>query len=128
MDVVEINRPGATCPRNTEPPARPPVRHEHRLRSPHGDVDVVGRGLNVEMGVNARVTGTIGRPILSGTARSSAATMISRASGSCSTTRGSVTLSTHPDLIRLNLSATRDDPALTATIRVTGTAVRPRSN
>jgi translocation and assembly module TamB len=39
--------------------------------------------------------------------------------------RGTVSLSTNPEQIRLNLTATRDDPALTATIRVTGTAARP---
>jgi translocation and assembly module TamB len=34
-------------------------------------------------------------------------------------------LSTNPSLIRLDLTAVREDPSLTATIRVTGTAARP---
>jgi len=39
--------------------------------------------------------------------------------------RGVVQLSTSPQNIRLNLTATRDDPALTAVIRVSGTAAKP---
>ena len=39
--------------------------------------------------------------------------------------RGTVTLSTDIDRIRLDLRAVRDDPALTAEVRVTGTASSP---
>ena len=39
---------------------------------------------------------------------------------------GRITLSTDPKQIRLNLAATREDAALTATINVTGTAAEPK--
>ncbi|GAD59138.1 translocation/assembly module TamB domain-containing protein [Brevundimonas abyssalis] len=39
--------------------------------------------------------------------------------------RGTVTLSTNTDRIRLDLRAVREDPALTAEVRVTGTAASP---
>jgi translocation and assembly module TamB len=39
--------------------------------------------------------------------------------------RGSVTLSTDPSKIRLNLTATRVDPSITAVIKVEGTAAKP---
>jgi translocation and assembly module TamB len=126
MDVVEINRPGGDVPEEQQNrPRGPQIGMDIAIRSPHGDVDVVGRGLNVEMGVNARVTGTIGRPILSGTARVVRGDYDFAGKRFVFDDTGSVTLSTQPDQIRLNLSATREDPALTATIRVTGTAVRP---
>ena len=126
MDVVEINRPGGDVPEaDQNRPRGPQIGMDIAIRSPGGDVRVVGRGLNVEMGVNARVTGTIGRPILSGTARVVRGDYDFAGKRFVFDDTGSVTLSTNPDQIRLNLSATREDPALTATIRVTGTAARP---
>lgn len=126
MDVVEINRPGGDVPEaDQNRPRGPQIGMDIAIRSPGGDVRVVGRGLNVEMGVNARVTGTIARPILSGTARVVRGDYDFAGKRFVFDDTGSVTLSTQPDQIRLNLSATREDPALTATIRVTGTAARP---
>lgn len=126
MDVVEINRPGGDIPEEDQNrPRGLQIGVDIAIRSPGGDVRVIGRGLNVEMGVNARVTGTINQPILTGTAR------VIRGDYEFAGRRfvfdddGTVTLSTRPEQIRLNLSATREDPALTATIRVTGTAARP---
>lgn len=126
MDVVEINRPGGDVPEEQQNRSRgPQIGMDIAIRSPGGDVRVVGRGLNVEMGVNARVTGTISRPILTGTARVVRGDYDFAGKRFVFDQTGTVTLSTRPDQIRLNLSATRDDPALTATIRVTGTAARP---
>lgn len=126
MDVVEINRPGGDVPEAEQNrPRGPQIGMDIAIRSPGGDVRVVGRGLNVEMGVNARVTGTIARPVLTGTARVVRGDYDFAGKRFVFDDTGSVTLSTRPDQIRLNLSATRDDPALTATIRVTGTAARP---
>lgn len=126
MDVVEINRPGGDVPEAEQNRTRgPQIGMDIAIRSPGGDVRVVGRGLNVEMGVNARVTGTISRPILTGTARVVRGDYDFAGKRFIFDDTGSVTLSTRPDQIRLNLSATREDPALTATIRVTGTAARP---
>lgn len=126
MDVVEINKPGGDIPEEEQNrPRGPQIGVDIAIRSPGGDVLVVGRGLNVEMNVNARVTGTINRPTLSGTARVVRGDYDFGGKRFIFDDRGTVTLSTRPEQIRLNLTATRDDPALTATIRVTGTAARP---
>ncbi|MGQ3039543.1 MAG: translocation/assembly module TamB domain-containing protein [Brevundimonas sp.] len=126
MDVIEINRPGGDIPEDQQNRGRgPQIGMDIAIRSPGGDVRVVGRGLNVEMGVNARVTGTISRPILTGTARVVRGDYDFAGKRFVFDDTGTVALSTNPEQIRLNLSATRDDPALTATIRVTGTAARP---
>lgn len=126
MDVVEINRPGGDVPEEQQNRSRgPQIGLDIAIRSPGGDVLVVGRGLNVEMNVNARVTGTITRPILTGNARVVRGDYDFAGKRFVFDQTGSVSLSTNPEQIRLNLQATRDDPALTATIRVTGTAARP---
>lgn len=126
MDVVEINRPGGDMPEEEQTRSRgPQIGMDIAIRSPGGDVRVVGRGLNVEMGVNARVTGTISQPVLTGTARVVRGDYDFAGKRFVFDQTGTVTLSTRPEQIRLNLSATREDPALTATIRVTGTAARP---
>ncbi|MDY6924907.1 MAG: translocation/assembly module TamB domain-containing protein [Pseudomonadota bacterium] len=126
MDVIEINKPGGDVPEEEQNrPRGPQIGIDIAIRSPGGDVRVIGRGLNVEMSVNARVTGTINQPVLSGTARVVRGDYDFGGKRFVFDERGTVTLSTQPENIRLNLTATRDDPALTATIRVTGTAARP---
>ena len=126
MDVIEINKPGGDLPEVDQNRQRGlQFGLDIALRSPGGDVRVVGRGLNVEMDVDARVTGTIARPTLSGTARVVRGDYDFAGKRFVFDERGTVSLSTNPALIRLNLTATREDPALTATIRVTGTAARP---
>ncbi|MFN3931814.1 MAG: translocation/assembly module TamB domain-containing protein [Brevundimonas sp.] len=126
MDVVEINKPGGDVPEEDQNrPRGPQIGIDIAIRSPGGDVRVIGRGLNVEMSVNARVTGTINQPVLSGTARVVRGDYDFAGKRFVFDERGTVTLSTRPEDIRLNLTATREDPALTATIRVTGTAARP---
>ena len=126
MDVIEINKPGGDIPEEEQNRQRGlQFGLNIALRSPGGDVRVIGRGLNVEMNVDARVTGTIARPVLGGTARVVRGDYDFAGKRFVFDERGTVSLSTNPEQIRLNLTATRDDPALTATIRVTGTAARP---
>ncbi len=126
MDVIEVNRPGGDIPEEEQNRQRGlQFGLDISLRSPGGDVRVVGRGLNVAMNVDARVTGTLARPVLSGTARVVRGDYDFAGKRFVFDERGTVTLSTRPEQIRLNLTATREDPALTATIRVTGTAARP---
>ncbi|MFN3667968.1 MAG: translocation/assembly module TamB domain-containing protein [Brevundimonas sp.] len=126
MDVIEINKPGGDIPEEEQTPQRGlQFGLDIALRSPGGDVRVVGRGLNVEMNVDARVTGTIARPVLAGTARVVRGDYEFAGKRFVFDERGTVGLSTDPEQIRLNLTAIREDPALTATIRVTGTAARP---
>lgn len=126
MDVVEINRPGGDEEEDVERTARgPQIGLDIQLRSSNGRVRVAGRGLNVEMDVNARIQGTITRPVLSGTAGVVRGDYEFAGKRFVFDDRGVVTLSTDLQRIRLNLSAVREDPALTATIRVTGTAASP---
>ncbi len=127
MDVVEINRPGGDPVEEEDATASrgPQIGLDIRLRSRGGEVTVEGRGLNVLLNVNARVQGTVGQPQLTGTARIVRGDYDFAGKRFVFDERGSVSLSTNPSLIRLDLTAVREDPALTATIRVTGTAARP---
>src|SRR5690606_6234117 len=125
MDVVEINRPGGD-PEEDEAAGRPSsIALDVRLRATDGDVRVLGRGLDVHMNLTARVRGTLSSPILTGTARVVRGDYEFAGKRFISDPSGSVTLSTRAARIRLNLRATREDPALTAAIRVTGTAAEP---
>ena len=125
MDVVEKNRPANLAP---SLPA-PSIMGEGwaldvRLRADRG-VYLRGRGLDVEMSLDARVTGTTTVPVLTGVAT------VVRGDYEFAGKRfeidpeSAVYLSTRPEGIRLDLSATRDDPSLSATVRVRGTAARP---
>lgn len=124
MDVVEINRPGGD-----------PVEVEAKSRGPQiglnlnltgREIHVRGRGLNVELTANARVRGTIAQPQLSGTANVVRGDYEFAGKRFVFDDSGSVILSTDPARIRLNLAAVREDPTLTATIKVTGTAAQPK--
>jgi translocation and assembly module TamB len=127
MDVVEINRPGGDPVEDdaTTVSRGPQIGLDIRLRSRGGEVSVEGRGLNVLLNVNARVRGTVSQPLLSGTANIVRGDYDFAGKRFVFDQRGSVSLSTDPALIELDLMAVRADPALTATIRVTGTAARP---
>ncbi|CAN5278468.1 translocation/assembly module TamB domain-containing protein [soil metagenome] len=127
MDVIEINKPGGDEPEDeqTRRQRGPQFNLDIGLRSNGTNVRVVGRGLNVVLGVNAQVTGTIATPILTGNARIIRGDYEFAGKRFVFDDRGTVSLSTDPAKIRLNLSAVREDPALTATIRVTGTALSP---
>jgi len=126
MDVVEINRPGGD-PEETQTRSRgPQIGMDISLRSAGGKVRVSGRGLNVVLDVNARVGGTIAQPQLTGTANVVRGDYEFAGKRFIFDETGRVTLSTDPKQIRLNLSATREDTSLTATINVTGTADQPK--
>ena len=127
MDVVEINRPGGDPVEQPEDARSrgPRIGLDIRLRSRDGEVRVAGRGLNVLLNVNAEVGGTVAQPRLTGTAGIVRGDYDFAGKRFVFDDRGSVSLSTDPSLIRLDLTAEREDPALTAVIRVTGTAARP---
>ncbi len=127
MDVVEINRPGGDPDESEAAQASrgPQIGLDIRLRSRGGNVQVSGRGLNVLLNVNARVGGTVTQPDLSGSAGIVRGDYKFAGKRFEFDDRGSIALSTDPARIRLNLTAERQDPALTAIIRVTGTAARP---
>jgi len=127
MDVAEVNRPGGDPVEDDAVTASrgPQIGLDVRLRSRGGEVRVEGRGLNVLLNVNARVQGTVSQPQLTGTASIVRGDYDFAGKRFVFDQRGSVSLSTNPSLIRLDLTAVREDPSLTATIRVTGTAARP---
>lgn len=132
LDVIEINRPGGledeveeTEEQRVARRSRSAFNLDVRLSSNGGNVFIQGRGLDVEMALNAHVTGSIADPILRGQAS------VIRGDYQFGGRRfqfergGTVSLSTNAEDIRLNLAAVREDPALTARIVVRGTAARP---
>jgi translocation and assembly module TamB len=127
MDVIEVNKPGGDEPEEeqTRRQRGPQFNLNIGLRSNSSNVRVVGRGLNVVLGVNAQVTGTIAEPVLTGNARIVRGDYEFAGKRFVFDDQGTVSLSTDPTKIRLNLSAVREDPTLTATIKVTGTAAAP---
>ena len=125
MDVVERNRPPDL------PASLPPASLngdgwalDVALKAARGVV-LRGHGLDVELSLDAHVGGTTGHPDLSGTAH------VVRGDYDFAGKRfefdptSVVYLSTRPQNIRLDLTATRDDPTLTASVRIRGTAARP---
>lgn len=124
MDVVEINRPGGDLVETEQRGRGPQIGLNLNLTG--REIHVRGRGLNVELTANARVRGTITRPQLTGTANVVRGDYEFAGKRFVFDDRGSVTLSTDPARIRLNLEAVREDPALTAVIKITGTAAEPK--
>ena len=125
MEVVEIHRPGEVAAAPRPPPERePPVALDISLKAPAG-IFIKGRGLNLEMSLDARVTGSTAAPQLGGVAR------VVRGDYDFAGKRfqiddtGVVYLASTLDAVRLNITATRDDPTLTAMIRIGGTAETP---
>lgn len=125
MDVVEKNRPPELVA------ALPPPAHrgdgwalDVTLKGPQA-VFLRGRGLDVELSLNAHVGGTTAHPDLSGTARVVRGDYDFAGKRFEFDTASVVYLSTRPEQIRLDLTATRDDPTLTAGVRIRGTAARP---
>lgn len=124
MDVVEINRPGGDPVQSEETRSRGPTIGLN-LNLTGREINIRGRGLDVELRANARVRGTIAQPQLTGTASVVRGDYEFAGKRFVFDDSGTITLSTDPSRIRLNLAAVREDPALTATIRVTGTAAEP---
>ncbi|HYE44290.1 MAG TPA: translocation/assembly module TamB domain-containing protein [Caulobacter sp.] len=129
MDVIEINKPRTPAMRRAEAAAATRQRGGAidlaiELDAARG-IFVEGRGLNVEMSLDARVTGTTAKPNLTGVARVVRGDYDFAGKRFEFDERGEVILSTDPNRIRLNLTATREDPSLTAVVRVQGTAAKP---
>lgn len=126
MDVVEKNRPADL--RATSPPPRfsgDGWALDVTLKAPRG-VFLKGHGLDTELSLDAHVGGTMAHPELTGTAR------VVRGDYEFAGKRfefdpaSVVYLSTKAEAVRLDLTATRDDPTLTASVRIQGTAARPQ--
>lgn len=123
IEVEEINAPPGRQTYATQARGSP-IQLDVSLKAP-GQIFIQGRGLDVEMSLDAHVGGTTRDPVLTGAAR------VVRGDFEFAGKRfefddtGTVSLSVHPEQIRLNLRAVRDDPTLTAVIVVKGTAAKP---
>ena len=125
MDVTEIHRPEDIDTRFAAPPrAAPPVALDLRLRAP-GGIIVKGRGLNLELSLDAHVEGTTAAPVLSGEAHVVRGDYNFAGQRFQIDDRGVVHLGSTAQTIRLDLTATREDPTLTAVIHIEGTAAKP---
>ncbi len=126
LDVVEINRPVAEG--EEAAPARasagPPVALDVAIKAPRG-VFVKGKGLNVELSLDSHVGGTVNAPELTGVANLVLGSYDFAGKRFDFDQRGSIHLGSTPEDIRLDLSATLQEPTLTAVVRVTGTAAKP---
>ncbi|MDP1736556.1 MAG: translocation/assembly module TamB domain-containing protein [Caulobacter sp.] len=125
MEVIEINKPDyGEAEVLAEPSRGLTIALDVTLKAERG-IFIEGRGLDAEMSLDAHVGGTSARPILSGTARIVRGEYDFAGKRFEFDPRGVVYLASSPDRIRLDLTATRDDPSLTAVIRVRGTAAKP---
>ncbi|HEX8570397.1 MAG TPA: translocation/assembly module TamB domain-containing protein [Caulobacteraceae bacterium] len=127
MDVIERNAPqrqAATTRRPAGAGRGPPIALDVTLDAPRR-VWVRGRGLNVELAVDAAVTGTIRDPNLTGVARVVRGEYAFAGRRFEFDERGTIRLGESASEIRLDLTAVREDPTLTAEIRIRGTAAEP---
>lgn len=129
MEVIEKNRPFSledeVAPQQAAAQSTGVVDLDVSLKAAKG-VLIKGRGLDVDMSLDARVTGTTAKPVLSGQARVVRGDYDFAGKRFEFDNRGVVILSNDPQSIRLDLTATRQDPALTAVIRIQGTAAKPQ--
>ena len=124
MEVVERNRPADLKTALAPPRAEGVVALDVKLKAPRR-VFVRGRGLDVELSLDAHVTGTTAAPQLSGVARVVRGDYDFAGKRFEFDSRGVVYLSTRLEAVRLDLTATREDPSLTAVVRIRGTAAKP---
>ncbi len=129
MDVVEINKPGEpelqpTATTVAKPAGAPPLALDVSVRGSRG-IFVKGKGLNVELSLDAHVTGSASAPDLSGEARVVLGAYDFAGKRFDFDSSSVIHLATDPANIRLNLTAKRQDTTLIAEVHVTGTAARP---
>ena len=125
LDVVEINRePGSGGHLEVESSRAPAVALDVSLKAGKG-VFLKGRGLNLEASLDAHVTGTTAAPEVGGVVRVVRGDYDFAGKRFEFDNRGVVYLASTPEQIRLDLTATRDDPSLTAVIHIAGTAAKP---
>jgi translocation and assembly module TamB len=130
IDVVEKNRPFSLEDQLAPPPVTGAqstgvVDLDVTLKAASG-ILIKGRGLNMDLSMDAKVTGTTLKPVLSGQARVVHGDYDFAGKRFEFDNRGTVSLSTDPSQVRLDLTATRQDPSLTAVVRIQGTATKPQ--
>lgn len=125
LDVVEINRPVTEAPQYAPPPARTlPVDLDVSLTAPR-HVSVKGLGIDAELSLDARITGTLASPHLTGQAYVVQGAYDFAGHRFDFDDSGSIRLGDSPGQIRLDLSASYETPTLTSTIHIRGTAAKP---
>ncbi len=125
MEVVERNRPADLKTTLAAPPRTVgDVALDVTLKAPRR-VFLRGRGLDIEMSLDARVSGSTARPRLTGVARVVRGDYEFAGKRFEFDPRGVVYLSMRLEDIRLDLAAAREDPALTAVVQIRGTAAKP---
>jgi translocation and assembly module TamB len=126
MDVVEIHQ--VLREGQAKPQARaslgPPILLDVAIKAGRG-IYVKGKGLNVELSLDSHVGGAITQPSLTGEARVVGGSYDFAGKRFDVDPSGVVRLAATPAQIRLNLSATWEDPTLTAVVKVQGTAAKP---
>jgi len=128
MDVIERNRPRALVQATRALPRRgPAIGLDVKLTAPRR-VFLKGRGLDLELSLDAHVAGDTDKPEITGVARVVRGDYDFAGKRFEFSDRSVVYLASQPERIRLDLTATRDDPTLTATINILGTAARPEIN
>jgi len=126
MDVVEINRQIGVGGRLRQTSDHAPaVDLDVSLKAAKG-IFLKGRGLNLEVSLDAHVGGNTAAPVLSGTAKVVRGDYDFAGKRFEFDNRGVIHLATAAEDIRLDLTATRDDPSLTAVINIQGTAAKPQ--
>jgi translocation and assembly module TamB len=125
MDVVEKHRP-ADLPASLPPASQAGAGWalDVTLKAPRG-IFLKGHGLDAELSLDAHVRGTTNHPDLSGTARVVRGDYDFAGKRFEFDSASVVYLSTSAEQVRLDLTATRDDPTLNASVRIRGTAARP---
>ena len=125
MDVIEKNRPLDLA--ESLPPSQfngDGWALDVDLKAARG-IFLKGHGLDTELSLDAHVGGTTAHPDLRGTARMVRGDYNFAGKRFSFDTTSVVYLSTRAEAVRLNLTASRDDPTLTAQVRIRGTAARP---
>ncbi len=126
LEVTELNqtdKAGVEKP-PVKPGPEPVFALDVSLKAARG-IFLKGKGLNAELSLDAHVGGFISRPDLTGTAHMVRGSYDFAGQRFDIADSGTVTLGSTPAQIKLDLSATRDDPTLTAVVKVKGTAAKP---
>ena len=125
MDVVEVHQALKEGQEKAAPKTLgPPILLDVTIKANRG-VYVKGKGLAVELSLDSHVGGSVSSPDLTGVARVVTGSYDFAGKRFDVDSSGVVRLGATPGQIRLNLSATWEDPTLNAIVRVQGTAAKP---
>ncbi len=124
LDVIELHRPEGPTRSFVPRASGPAVALDISLDAP-GQILVSGRGLSAELSLKAHVGGSSQAPELTGQAYLLRGAFTFAGKRFDFDPSGAIALSSHLADIRLDLRAVYDQPSLTATVKVTGTAGHP---